>query len=184
MDTIYGNLRYSTPKLVQAKHAIEWVGAVHEYLKVDCPMEKLPGLIKYHCDGSNREGRIERYLDLLLQDYEKDPNNPRTTFYLANSYFDLKKYKEAICFYKLRLKQGGFFEEVWYSQYRIAMAKWFLKYPVDEISKDFLLAYKIRPTRNEPIIALARLLKINQPYPKDLLFIEPSCYDKKPGAKI
>jgi tetratricopeptide (TPR) repeat protein len=51
----------------------------------------------------------------------KDPLNPRTHFYLAQTYDCLGKKHDAISYYKRRIALGGWYEEVWYSHYKIAM---------------------------------------------------------------
>jgi tetratricopeptide (TPR) repeat protein len=38
---------------------------------------------------------------------------------LANSYFNLNKFEEAIEMYKKRISMGGWNEEVWYSYFRL-----------------------------------------------------------------
>ena len=50
---------------------------------------------------------------------EDKPNDERYTFYLANSYYCLMKFDEAIPIYQRRAELGGFGEEVWYSLFRV-----------------------------------------------------------------
>lgn len=38
---------------------------------------------------------------------------------MANSYHDCGKYTEAIDYYEKRIHLGGWFQEIWYSYYRI-----------------------------------------------------------------
>ena len=53
---------------------------------------------------------------------EDEPNNMRYYFYLANSYFDAGHKNKSIPYYKKRIELGGWYQEVWYSHYRLGLA--------------------------------------------------------------
>jgi hypothetical protein len=64
-----------------------------------------------------------------------------------------------------RAEKGGWGEEVYYSLYRIAVAKAMLNRPWGEIMESFLLAYNSRPIRAEPLYHIAQIYrtKFNMP---------------------
>lgn len=192
----FGNLSYEKLRIVQAKHALKWHGAAHEYL--ECAHKSVYTQDYFIDNNPNqplKENRVETYLNLLLTDFAKDPTNRRTVFYIANSYFDLGRYEDAINFYNRRIELEGWAEEIWYSYYRIAFCLWCINRPIKQVERAFLEAFHYRPWRAEPLAQLVRMLQINSPgehekiraykymqaalpYPvNDRLFIEPGCYD-------
>ena len=72
-------------------------------------------------DGGAKHDKYERDIKLLTEGINAEPNNCRYYFYLANTYHDCGKFKEAIDMYKKRIELGGWFEEIWYSHYRIGL---------------------------------------------------------------
>lgn len=100
----------------------EYIGVTHEYLSIPEPsynILKNDFFIKDIGDGGSKKDKYERDIKLLKDGLIKQPNNERYIFYLANSYFDANHNIEAIEMYKKRIECQGWFEEVWYSYYRI-----------------------------------------------------------------
>lgn len=115
----YGNVRI----ICNNNKEYKYVGVTHEYL--DLPMgEKSLSLNKETIfivdlgDGGSKDDKYERDIRLLTEGICKEPDNARYYFYLANSYFDLGRFQEAVPYYEKRIKMGGWIEETWYSIYR------------------------------------------------------------------
>jgi tetratricopeptide (TPR) repeat protein len=70
-------------------------------------------------DGGSKSDKFIRDINLLKKGLEKEKNNDRYTFYLANSYRDAGLSENAIETYKKRIELGGWVEEVWHSHYSI-----------------------------------------------------------------
>lgn len=104
--------------------SIKYIGVTHEYLSVPSSLQKVI-IIKEDLfisdwgDGGCKENKFKRDIELLEKSLEKDQYNPRTMFYLANSYYDSGQYKEALSFYLKRIELKSWNEEVWYCYYRI-----------------------------------------------------------------
>src|SRR3989442_322044 len=122
-------VRYTGPKdywverLVGDRHEWEYVGPAHEYIRSPTatkPVKLADVTVTHHGDGGCQRGKIERYLALLKQGLEAEPNNSRYAFYVAESYRDLGNFPQAIDWYEKRASMGGWDEEVWYSVYQIA----------------------------------------------------------------
>ena len=102
------------------------VGATHEYY--DVPMEHCKGFIPKELiyiedvgDGKAKSDKYERDERLLRQDLEKDPNNARTVFYLANMLRDTDRYDEAIPLFERRSKMAnGWWVEKEYALFMLA----------------------------------------------------------------
>ena len=187
-----GTLEYPNCRLVRMDR--DWVckGATHEYW--DGPttaIAKEVCRIDDRNDGGCKSDKFERDIRLLTEGLEKEPDNVRYMFYLAQSYHSVGKWKECIEMYKKRIAAGSWFEEVWYSHYMIAQAYLQLKDPI-RFEAWMLRAYKLRPERAEPLYKLAKYFREqSQPYksyhyaeigrtkrvPTDTLFIEKDVYD-------
>ena len=187
------------------KTSSDWyyVGILHEYAATNVPNPKIYKLegnykINARTTGARNVGLtpVEKYSKdaLLLENALIDePDNVRYWFYLAQSYFDSQQFPKAERAYAKRAALGGWPEEVYYSLYRVAIAKAVQEKPWHEIKEAFLTAYNYRPSRAEPLFHIAQVyrMKFNQPavayiyakmaadipYPKDdILFIPDILY--------
>lgn len=116
--------------------------------------------------GSRNQDK-DKYLKdaLVFEELLKDnPNNDRHVFYCAQSYYDCKDYLSAIKYYKKRISLGKWYEEVYYSYYKIALALVELKRPWLEIKKAFLDAYNYCKDRAEPLYEIARHYRLQKDY--------------------
>jgi len=139
---------------------------------------------------------IEKYsrdAEVLEKALIDEPDNARYQFYLAQSYFDSQQYDKAEIAYIKRAEMGGWPEEVYYSIYRVAIAKALQNKPWPEVQQTFLDAYNYRPTRAEPLFHIAQIYRqkfnmpvlaylyakaaMDIPFPKnDILFVADIVY--------
>jgi len=183
----------------------EYVGILHEY--AHCRGKEQPLIMKLEGNyrvvartvGARNVGitAIEKYskdAETLEKALIDEPDNIRYIFYLGQSYFDSQQWEKAVEAYMRRAEKGGWGEEVYYSLYRIAVAKAMLNRPWGEIMEAFLLAYNSRPIRAEPLYHIAQIYrtKFNLPavaymfakaaseipFPKDdILFVPDMIYN-------
>ena len=166
-------------------------GVVHEYV-VSSGNTTLPDDIffEYRPNAQGHKKTNERWykdLSLLLEDYHKT-KDPRSCFYLAQTYDCLRDSENAIRYYKLRSEiVEGFVEERFMALYRIGIhyedKDW------DNALKYYLKAWQFRPTRIEPLVKIAmhygepelKYLYARQaceyPYTTDGLFVDKHLYD-------
>lgn len=201
----YGNgFTYQRAQIFKNDTALGWhyKGARHEY-----PTSKKTNHTKVHIEGEYyidsrrlgaRSSDPQKYLndakvfeELLLD----DPNNDRYAFYCGQSYFDHGDHNNAIKWYRRRIEIGGWFEEVFYSYYKIATGLEHLKYPWKEVEKAYLDAYNYCKDRIEPLYHIAKHYRLSNdfetgykyakqaskiPYPKKcVLFIYKDVYEYK-----
>jgi glycosyltransferase involved in cell wall biosynthesis len=178
-----------------------YVGVLHEY--PECKTKKNPvhGKIEgnYYIESRrlgdrNKVGdKYSRDAQILEKGLIKEPDNVRYMFYLAQSYMDACIFDKAIYWYKKRVEKGQWFEEVYYSLYRIATCMEKKGEPWIEVEKAFIVAWKNLPSRAEPLYEIAKHYRLANdfetgykyaklaskiPFPKDqLLFIFKSVYD-------
>ena len=174
----FGGIEYFLPKLIKIRDNTckwKWVGAVHEYLyspnesiikkRLD---EEILHIIS-HCHIGNRSTCCttqEKYLKdakLLLDHHKEHPDDPRTVFYLAQSYRDAQQFEESIKWYEKRSKMGGWNEEVYLSLYSITQCKGRMgKYNFEnEILYDLLKAWNYRKCRLEALFNIVNTYRLN-----------------------
>ena len=180
----------------------KYEGVLHEYATCPNPgtrIAKLEG--KYFVVARTMGARnvgitpVEKYskdAQVLEEALKTEPNNSRYQFYLGQSYFDSQQWEKSIEAYMKRAQMGGWGEEVFYSLFRVAVAKAMLNKPWEEIQQAFLDCYNSRPIRAEPLYHIARIYRMNNkpglaylfakmaseiPYPvNDILFIVDEVY--------
>ncbi len=162
------------------KDGIPWryLGVVHEYIESDQPFDRrrLPG--EFFIDSRRLGGRnldpqkYARDRDLLLAEMERDANDSRSAFYLAQSYYDLGDFANAREWYARRAEMGGWDEEVYYSKLRVAESMSRLEMPWPEVLDAFLQAWENRPSRAEALFAIANRYRTNERYQLAYIFAE------------
>ena len=192
---------FIVPRLFRANAHIRFVGSVHEIPHYDGITMKVPKSVYICCCPSDygdkkTMNRIERDIRLLKADLEKNPDNPRTLFYLAKSYTVLGDWHSAVYYLKQRVKYQGFEEEHFVALLRLGqiLEQLFFKNEAtwQEAENYFLQAAYYRPGRAEPLIHLSNhymyyhnlplayeyaLNACNIPYPDDGLSINKELYD-------
>lgn len=129
-DTFYYNNTRIVKNIINNGNTLynqfKYIGATHEYIST--PNNNKGNLskdiifIKDIGDGGSKSDKFSRDILLLTKAIEENPNNERDHFYLANSYYNIGKYQDAIEMYKKRIKLGGWIQEIWYSYYRIGLS--------------------------------------------------------------
>lgn len=128
------------------------------------------------------------------------PNNDRYTFYCAQSYYDYGDKENALLYYRKRIAIGGWYEEVFYSYYRVALLLEMMSREWSEVEKAYMDAYNFCKLRAEPLYHIARHYRlandfkkcyefakigIEIPFPqKCLLFMHKDIYDYKMADEL
>ena len=185
-------ISYYNTRLIRREVEAHYVGVTHEYLHVAAPVTRLEAAwFADHACGSSREEKSARDVRLLLAGLSREPGNARYMFYLAQTYKDAGRLEEAIDWYTRRIAAGGWAEELWYATYVRALCH-LQRGEVAAFVQGCLDAYNARPTRAEPLHALAKFYREHGqneacllmceageriPYPTDdVLFIEDEVY--------
>jgi glycosyltransferase involved in cell wall biosynthesis len=185
---------YSNMRIIRLGKGVKCLCPTHEYY--DFP----PGLntanltsikIEDIGDGGCKTNKFTRDIELLNAAIEKEPDNPRYHFYLAQSYKDLGQKDMAIKHYKRRVEIGGWIEEVFMSLLELGHLYMKKDDSANAISC-WLEAYDRHPTRAESLAEICKHYRIighqrtaymiwktgsEIPYPKnDKLFISKDIY--------
>ncbi|MBI5345790.1 MAG: FkbM family methyltransferase [Chlamydiae bacterium] len=175
----------------------EWKGVLHEELISSNAKtnDMLAKMVNFTIgDGHRSEDPKKHYKDaeVLEKALEKEPNNTRYVFYLAQAYENAKEYLLAIKNYEKRSLMKGSEEEIFWSLYSIAKLQESMNLPQDTVINGYCKAFQYRPSRAEPLYQLGRYYdKIGNycmaylvlknatiiPLSKDCLFVESWMYD-------
>jgi len=196
-------LDFYTQRLMRADKPVKFVGVVHETL--DRVSQIMVPTDVYFELGSTKQGyekskkRWQRDKELLLKHHKENPSDPRTAFYLAQTYDCLGELENASTYYKKRRSLLGWYEENFMTVYRLAQVTERLaaqnnkKNTWDEALGYYLEAFSMRPCRAEPLIKISqyylnhgkhelaylfarRAEEINYPA-SDVLFVEKEAYE-------
>lgn len=154
----HGQLSFWTPYLLRSTSPWRWEGRTHEYLGFDRGVPRVaqsPAFrVHHHADGGARSDKLERDLRLLMEDLADRPDDPRTWFYLARTYEDMARWREAAEHYRHRAGLEGWDEEGWYSEWRLGCCLVALGRS-DEAAGRLMRSWQRRPWRAEPLWSLA-----------------------------
>jgi glycosyltransferase involved in cell wall biosynthesis len=173
-ESPYGTFWY--PSLFRDGLRVRYEGVTHEYVMCDDVFThaRLAGeyhIADRHLGSRNLSGqKYARDRDLLLAEVERNPEDARSVFYLAQSYFDLRDFENARKWYARRAEMGGWDEEVYYAMWQIAEMMSALGAPWPDVQDAYLRAWGFRPTRAEPLYDIARRYRENQRYRLGYLF--------------
>jgi tetratricopeptide (TPR) repeat protein len=166
-NIIQGNdsFYYQNMRIVKNNGLFKYIGVTHEY--IDTPqntntisIDKEIIFIKDIGDGGCKNNKFERDVKLLIEGIEEEPNNGRYHFYLANSYYDLGRFNEAINMYKKRITIDGWKEEMWYSYYRIGIC-YMKQQKMSDALWYFMEGYNYYPERLEGLYELMNYYRVN-----------------------
>ena len=149
-------------KLINNQLDWHWEYAIHEALSTTDKKKwgLLRGVRDVIChDGVRARDKNTLYKDIevLKECLEKEPENARYVYYLAQSYNGTKQYEQALKFFEKRAQMGGFEEEVFWSLLLIGKLQRKLKLPANVVIESYFNAYRYRPTRAEPLYYLVAL---------------------------
>ena len=128
--------------------------------------------------------KYERDAELLLAEVERNPDDPRSVFYLAQSYYDYGDIAAARSWYERRSQMGGYDEEVYYSLARVAESMSRLGEPWPDVQDAYLRAWEFRPSRAEPLYTIAHHTASDQRYQLGYLFAERAARIPIPEADV
>jgi tetratricopeptide (TPR) repeat protein len=190
--------RFYRTQLLRLAMPWRYVGVLHEVALCDGAgaAGRIEGPVTYgRFDGARNQDKVEKYrrdIQVLSKAVEQEPKNARYMFYLAQSYRDSQDSLRAEHCYRKRADMGGWEEEIWYSLYQIGVLRERMNRPAAQILEAQLEAFNFRPTRAEPLVALARYFRnqrqyasglifaqaaLGMPRPNDILYLDRSVYE-------
>lgn len=143
--------------LVENNVGWQWKGVLHETLYNPTPQTSatIKGLynMAITTDG-NRSKDPKKFLkdaQVLEKGLEKEPDNSRYVFYLAQCYVDAGEYELALKNYQRRATMGGWDQEVFWSIYTSGLLEERLDKGEAAFLKSYSKAFQYRQSRAEPL---------------------------------
>ena len=116
-------------------------------------------------DRSKDPDKYKKDALLLEKSILEEPQfKDRYTFYIAQSWFDYGDYEKGIEWYQKRAALGGWFEEVYYSLYRVAEGMVLLKRPWDQTEQAYLAAWEYDKNHAEPLFKIATYYRLQNDF--------------------
>ena len=119
---------YYNVRLLKTRHYWRYRGVVHEYAQNLITPDiytsfKAPLPICLYQDRTQDDDKSKRRFtrdkELLVAEYKRNPKDPRTVFYLAQTCACLGHVHEAYVYYKIRSTMGSFDEEIFHCHLRM-----------------------------------------------------------------
>lgn len=175
LEVEYGGTRFQRVHLVRLDRPWRWAGAVHEHLDLagaSVAALEVPRIVQHHDGARSRDpGTYLKDAALLEAELRERPGDPRTQFYLAQSWRDAGELEQALAAYRLRAaNRAGWDEEQWYALFQVAVLLERLGAPAGDVAEAYLAAYQARPARAEPLVELARYERGRERFEVALLY--------------
>jgi len=175
-------------RFIKPRDGWRYTGVVHEYLKNDKHKDfsnntKLDSRIRLYQDRTKDDDktgkRFNRDKILLLEEYKKDPTEPRTCFYLAQTYSCLLDFENAYYYYKQRIDLIGFWEEIFHSYLKCGELSQKLNHDWYDSFAWYMKAFE-HISRVEPLIFIAEYYINKKNWLLGYNFIDLACKLKFP----
>lgn len=197
VDVHYDRAIFHREIFVNNNYDWYWEGVLHEQIYCRQKLEKVVIAKKVYnlsLPDGNRSltaGKYEMDAVLLEKALQREPQNARYVFYLAQSYACSAKWPEAKRNYDKRAQMGGWNQEVYYSIYASGYMQEKMNMDPHGAIDTYAKAYQFRPTRVEPLFRIACIyfnnghyglakivtkFGIGIPLSPDSMFVEPAVY--------
>jgi glycosyltransferase involved in cell wall biosynthesis len=152
MRMLSGNTSYYLPRLTSNLLQWKYIGVTHEFLETSGRVLgtfKSP-YINQTNNGSRRADnrKFTQDIELLTKAIATAPSHTlkaRYTFYLAQTYYAIGVFKEAIECYEKRTHMGGWKDEIFYSFYQLGNIYAQTTTSLDKTFRNYMLAYNTCP---------------------------------------
>lgn len=161
----YGRFRNDHPNLIsQAVQGWRWEGKLHEELSgpglINCELFHWGKIISHPDEGCRGRGRsieskLEADADVLLEMLTEE-RSPRTLYYLAKTFKELRAYDSALLYYEERRHSGGDEQQTYRAYLDSALILQELGEDTELVEKAFTNALTRRPGRLESYYYLSR----------------------------
>ena len=187
--TRLGGYTYKRPQLISNRKPFQFRGVLHEFL--DCAVAFTQETTdEFHCqslqdsarnESGDKYARDAAVLQAALEN-EADPfMRSRYTFYLAQSWRDYGRHRNALDAYLRRAELGHWDQEVYVSLCHAGQMAEALERDVADCLDAYLRAFDLCPTRAEALHAAARLCRLKSRFHSGYLFASRGIEIPKPS---
>ena len=142
--------QYSSNRITKPERGLKYKYKIHEIIEentnlcIPIDISKIIDVVSPYMQNRTME-RKQRDLELLFEELEENPSDPRTLYYLAETYYCIKDWTNAFKYYKLRSdsKNTGFNEEVYDSLFKMALiSERYLNSPWNEVEEKYMICFQ------------------------------------------
>jgi predicted O-methyltransferase YrrM len=174
--------KYGSNRIIKSNSDLRYIHKIHEVISdknninVVIP-EHVAHIDDRRFDYMEKRTMERKQLDLklLYEELNDDPNNPRTYYYLAQTYNLLGDYEKTYFYFMKRceFKNSGFLQERVDAAFEAArIANFKLNYPWEQCEKLYLDAFKIDETRPESLYFIGIHYYLDNNYKKAYEFFK------------
>lgn len=183
----FGATSYSVLRLTRLDRPWRWTGVVHEHLALagaEVGALSAPRVHEERAGARSRDpDKYRKDAELLAGALVKTPDEPRTQFYLAQSWRDAGEHERALAAYRTRSdNEAGWDQERWYARFQAAVVSERLGRPDADVVAAYLAAYADLPSRAEPLVELSRFHRERDQHAVACLFARPATLAPHPGT--
>ncbi len=182
--------KYFNVRLIRNKANIRYKGVVHEY--INSPVD--PAQVFKHNenftfylyqdrtqDDDKTSKRFVRDKEMLYAEYLREPTDPRTVFYLAQTCGCLGQLEEALYYNRIRKEmKNSFPEEIFHSSLREGDLRIKLEHSWGDTLVSYMNAAEILPDRVEPYLCIAKYYRGKDMWDLAYSFIRIACEKEYP----
>lgn len=192
--------KYQNVRIIKTRSNWWYSGVVHEYLNRFVPnddggrkeiIDEKHLFMATHitifqdriADEGKSQPRFAKDKELLLREIQKDPNDSRSMFYLAQSCECLGQAEDALYYYRLRSQQAGYEDERFHAFVRGGDNATRLNHDVFEVMKWYLKAYH-HSKRAEPLIKIGNIFQTLKDHKMACMFYREASDLEFPEARL
>lgn len=154
---------YTSNRVTKSDRGLRYINLVHEIIDTKNNLNvMIPKDVAYIKDitssymNQRTSNRKLQDIETLMKMLEEDPDDPRTYYYIADSYIFMKDWEKALEWFTKRVEKGGYEAEIQDSLYYIAVLKdKYLNYPWKECHDCYLKCFEQNPKRAESLYFIA-----------------------------
>jgi len=156
------DVMYTSNRVIKSCRNLRYINVIHEIiqtennLNVSIPYDsgRITDRNSPYMSARTKERKLND-IKLLEKMYKDDPSDPRSLYYLGDSYVGLEKWNDALFYFEQRVKQGGGFkQEIQDSLYYIAVISDMYsqgKYTWEQCHQKYIDCYNFDPNRTESL---------------------------------
>lgn len=190
--TVKFGTAFARPQILKADKKWRWVGRVHPYLEAHGAGPASPLRVEDVYTVPRAEGaswadpdKYKKHAELLEADCKEKPNDPRSRYYLAQSYRDAGQTRRAVANYLKRAGMPGWPEETWSAAYEAAkLMEGEKTISVSAVVNAYINAWRARPHRAETLHRLAKYLRLQCEYGNALVFAREAARLPMPADRL
>jgi len=168
-------------RLVRNNYGFAYKGVVHEYIySTQCVVQRAPFINTFWLFQDRTlnpsKDRFVRDRDLLLAEHERDPDESRTIFYLAQTYRSIGDVENALKYYALYCTKDIPVDKEYPFQAHLNKAQLMmqLNHSWPDVQQAFLSAYKIIP-RVEALLPIAWHYRAQDDFHTSYIYVSMAC---------